>query len=1049
MIPNEKIEEILAKVSIEDIIAKSGVALKQKGKVLVGKCPFHDDHNPSLTVWPQTQSYYCFVCHKSGDAITYMKDKYNLDYVEAVKALAKTAGVEIEEKPLTKEEREKYDLMERLKELCEKATEFFMGKLEGRALEYAKSRFADSTIEKWKIGAAGAGWRELYDHLKKLGFTDGEMMTCGLIRKNQKGTGYYDFFRERLMFPIFNRKWEVVGFSGRDISDKDNQAKYINTEETEIYRKREELLGLNFAVPAIRKYDICCIVEGNADVIHLHELGINNVVAGCGTALTDEQIEIISRYTKNICLIYDSDSAGQKATLESGEKISKMGLNALVLTIPDDEKGNKQDPDTFFRTREQFKEYFNNNKINFLAKKTYDQVDNCANDANKKASVIREICSMFFERPKNERESLVIELSKIMGPISLWKTTLRELVEEKKEKEEKLQKEKEERERSERQNEMWRKYGFYERNNCYWFHSQKGEGEFCGSNFIMEPLFHIESTVNAKRLYKIINEYGITRVVEFPQKDLISLQAFKLRCESLGNFRFDAGEYGLAKIKAYLYEKTKSCKEVVQMGWQKQGFFAWANGIFANGVFVPITEEGICTYKDENYYIPALSSFFASDDKLYQFERNFKNMEGKIKLYNWLEQFYKVYKDNAIVGFSFYVATLFRDYITERLRFFPILNIFGVKGSGKSEMAISMLKLFGDMPVGINMTNSTIAAMADHVAQTRNALCHIDEYKNSIEYDKVEFLKGLWDGTGRSRMNMDKDKKKEMTAVDSGIILTGQEMPKADIALFSRVIFTAFSKTNFTEEEKKLFTRLKDTEKEGLTHITNEILSHREQFKEKYFEKYNEVAEDLVEKIGDKKIEDRIWRNWCVITAALKTIKDIIELPFSYEKAVSEMAEMIIRQNEETLKDNEVNTFWDIFSFLAQDGQIEEDFDYKIIYENHLKTNKVDIDKPMHVLAINKTRIIDLYLKHCGITKQKPLPKSTLKYYLQNSSAYLGEKVMKIRKRTDKLMEKGVATATDGTGSVSVMTISTRLDCFNYEELGVDIETFSDDINTI
>ena len=1047
MIPENKKEEILSAISLEDIITKSGVQLKAKGKVLVGKCPFHDDHSPSLTVWPETQSYHCFVCQKGGNAITYVRDKYNLGYVEALKKLAEEAHVELDEKPLSEEEKHQYDFRKCLYSLCEDAAAYFVGKLEGYALDYAKSRFADVTITRWRLGTAPDGWHELYDYLKGKGYTDGEMLAAGLVKKNTKGTGYYDFFRNRLMFPVFSRTGAVIGFSGRDLSHKDDVAKYINTPETDIYKKGNELFGLNFAVQSIKKYDVCHIVEGNADVIRLHQLGVYNVVAACGTALTENQVNIISKYTKNICLIYDSDSAGQKATERSAELIYGMGMNALVLTIPNDEKGNKQDPDIFFRSKEQFRTYYNEHKANYLIRLAYNQLDNCSNDANKKADVVKRICGMFFNRPKNELESLVIELSKVIGPASLWKTTIKELKQEKLVEENERKKRKEEEDKSQRQNEMWRKYGFYERDNCYWFHAQKGEGEFCGSNFIMEPLFHIESTINAKRLYRLTNEYKIERVVEFPQKDLISLAAFKLRCESLGNFRFEAGDYGLAKIKAYLYEKTQTCKEVTQLGWQRQGFFAWANGIFADGKFTPITRDGICEYKKENYYIPAMSSFYASDDSLYMFERRFKNMPGDITLYNWLDLFCKVYKSNAIVGFSYYVATLFRDIIVGYFRFFPILNIFGVKGSGKSEMAVSLTKLFGDLPVGLNMTNSTIAAMADHVAQTRNALCHIDEYKNSIEYDKVEFLKGLWDGTGRNRMNMDKDKKKEMTAVDAGIILTGQEMPKADIALFSRVIFTAFSKTSFTEDEKNLFNQLKAVEKTGLTHITNEILSLRGDFTEKYLKNYSEAGEDLEQRIGKNSIEDRIWRNWCVIAGALRTIKDMVKLPFSYEKAIDEMAAMIKKQNEETLKDNEVNTFWDIFSFLAQDGQIEEGYDFKILYENRLKTNKVDIQQPIHILAINKTRILQLYQKHCNVTKQKPLPLSTLKFYLQNSPQYLGEKVMKIRKRTDHLIDK--ATTSDGYGNVSVMTISTRLDCFAYDELGIDVEVFTDDINTL
>src|SRR5574343_639095 len=159
----------------------------------------------------------------------------------------------------------------------------------------------------------------------------------------------------------------------------------------------------------------------------------------------------------------------------------------------------------------------------------------------------------------------------------------------------------------------------------------------------MEPLFHIESTLNAKRLYKLTNEFKVVRVIEFPQKDMISISAFRLRCESVGNFRFDAGEFGLNKLKAYLYEQTKTCTEIIQLGWQKQGFWAWANGIYFNNQFQPINEDGICTYNNENFYLPALSSFYKADEMLFQFERKMKFLPGRITLNDWLKKFLKVY----------------------------------------------------------------------------------------------------------------------------------------------------------------------------------------------------------------------------------------------------------------------------------------------------------------------------------------------------------------------------------------------------------------------
>ncbi|MCR4964832.1 MAG: DNA primase [Bacteroidales bacterium] len=1042
MIDRDTLGEIKYRSDIVSVAQSLGLNPKKKGRLWLTVCPFHDDHTPSLNINQQTGTFHCYVCDKHGDVFDLVQEIRHCDFIEAAKMLAKSCGVEIkEDHPRDESE------VRKEKELLEAnriASEFFISKLDGSALEYTLSRFEEETVKMWGIGYAPKEWHALRDHLKQQGISWETGIEAGLLKKGDKGN-VYDVFRGRVVFPIRDIRGRVVAFSGRDITGEEGAAKYLNSPETPVYKKSRTLMGLDTALQGIRKYDVCILVEGNADVVKMHQIGINNTVAACGTALTEDHLSIIGKFTRNVALLYDSDNAGQAAAMRSAEMITKAGLNAVILTIPNTEDGQKQDPDTYFQNKEQFKTFYNSFKKSYWVQLAEMKADNCENDALYKSKTIREIAKLFYLRRPSETAAIIDELSEIIPTKALWNKAIKDMKENDKE----VEREQAASERSARQNEMYTKYGFYEKDHCYWFHNPKGEGMFEGSNFVMEPLFHIESTINAKRLYRMTNTYNVTRVVEFPQKDLISLAAFKLRCESLGNFLFNGGEYGLAKIKSYLYEQTQTCKEVTQMGWQKQGFWAWANGIFDGQQYLPITDDGICKFNGENFYIPALSSFYRSDDTLYKFERKFAHKPGKITLYQWLDLFTRVYKDNAIVGFSFYVATLFRDIIVSQFRFFPILNIFGVKGSGKSEMAVSLTNLFGDLPVGLNMTNATIAAMADHVAQTRNALCHIDEYKNSIEYDKVEFLKGLWDGTGRNRMNMDKDKKKEMTAVDAGIILTGQEMPKADIALFSRVIFTAFAKSIFTDGEKKLFNELKEVEKEGLTHITNEILGHRKEFAAKYRENFEAAGSELEKWVEKNGIEDRIWRNWMVVIAALRTIREFIELPFSYEKAVEKMASMISNQNTETLKDNEVNTFWEIFSFLAKDGSIEEDYDYKILHVTSFRTNKVDMERTMRVLVIDKTRVLQLYNKHCKISGIKAIPLSTLKFYLQNSPDYLGEKVFKMKRRIERLQDKQTQRedATDYMNpTVQYRVISTRADCFNYDALGIDIENEYSDL---
>ena len=279
--------------------------------------------------------------------------------------------------------------------------------------------------------------------------------------------------------------------------------------------------------------------------------------------------------------------------------------------------------------------------------------------------------------------------------------------------------------------------------------------------------------------------------LELKQEDLIALAKFKQKIEGLGNFIWKGTEKELTKLKSYLYEKTETATEITQMGWQRAGFYAFGNGVFYDCHFIPADEFGIVRLKDKgNFYLPSSSSIYKNDPKLFTFEKQFVHLNlSSVTLTQFTEQLFKVYGDNGRVGFCFYLATLFRDVVTSTSanHWFPILNLFGPKGSGKSELGHTLLSLFTISYTAPNIQNSTPSALNDTVAQSANALAHIDEYKNDIDPKMIEFLKGLWDGTGRTRMNMDLDKKKETTAVDSGIILSGQEMPTSDIALFTRL----------------------------------------------------------------------------------------------------------------------------------------------------------------------------------------------------------------------------------------------------------------------
>lgn len=396
-----------------------------------------------------------------------------------------------------------------------------------------------------------------------------------------------------------------------------------------------------------------------------------------------------------------------------------------------------------------------------------------------------------------------------------------------------------------------------------------------------------------------------------------------------------------------------------------------------------------------------------------------------------------MFGDNGRIGFAFYLATLFRDVVTNASaeHWFPILNLFGPKGSGKSELGHTLLALFTIAYKAPNIQNSTISALNDTVAASANALAHIDEYKNDLDPKVIEFLKGLWDGTGRSRMNMDLDKKKEVTAVDAGIILSGQEMPTADIALFSRLIFLQFPRSTFTQEEKKNYMRLMEMRSGGLTHLTIALLKYRKRFEERFTGTLKEVRKQVGIALQGKQCEDRIVNNWCVPLAALRVLQDAVPT-LAYDDLFKIVIEGILKQNAECKTNGELGSFWNVVQYLASEGTINDTGDFVIRYLTKLKTDMVDtswLDKRA-VLYMQTSRIFNLYRKEGRKTDEKTLPTDALKYYLANSAAYLGQKVVRfiVFRNGYPILDSAKQ---DKHGNPAKLSQSARSYCFDYQKL--------------
>lgn len=341
MIPQEYIQEVARRNDIEELIGQY-VHLRRRGRTLTGLCPFHNEKTPSFTVYPDTQSFYCFGCGAAGDAITFVRKINNLGYVEAVKQLAARAGM-----PMPEEDDKESRQRSRMLEMNRCAARYFYEQLNARTPQAAEARrywkekrgLSDGAIRRFGLGYAPDEFGGLLHYLRRRGFSDSEVEDAGLAKRSMKGN-LYDLFRHRVMVPIIDVRGNIIAFGGRVLDD--SKPKYINSPETMVYKKSRTLFALNLAKKSASKRFILC--EGYMDVISMHEAGFDTAVCACGTALTPEQVKLLSEYAEEAVLSYDSDEAGQKATARSLALFSDTPVKVSVLSIP-----GAKDPDEFIR----------------------------------------------------------------------------------------------------------------------------------------------------------------------------------------------------------------------------------------------------------------------------------------------------------------------------------------------------------------------------------------------------------------------------------------------------------------------------------------------------------------------------------------------------------------------------------------------------------------------------------------------------------------------------------------------------------------------------
>lgn len=410
MIDQVTVDRIIGAADIVEVV-QDYVSLKKRGVNYLGNCPFHNEKTPSFTVSPAKGIYKCFGCGKGGNSVSFIMEHEHLTYVEALKFLAKKYHIEVEEKEVTAEELKSRNERESLMVTVAWAQRYFTDILhkhtEGKsvALSYFKERgFRDDIIEKFQLGYCLEQRNAFSTAAQREGYKLEYLVKTGL--SIQRENDAFDRFMGRVMFPIHSISGRVIAFGGRIMRSDKKLAKYINSPESDIYHKSNVLYGIYFAKQSITQQNRCLLVEGYTDVISLHQAGIENVVASSGTALTPDQIRLIKRFTPNITMLYDGDTAGIKASLRGIDLVLEEGLNVKVVLLPDGE-----DPDSYARSHSatEVLDFIAKNETDFIHFKTRLLLDDAKNDPIKKAGLITDIVRTISVIPDSITRSVYIK----------------------------------------------------------------------------------------------------------------------------------------------------------------------------------------------------------------------------------------------------------------------------------------------------------------------------------------------------------------------------------------------------------------------------------------------------------------------------------------------------------------------------------------------------------------------------------------------------------------------------------------------------------------
>lgn len=922
----EIIEKIFEASNMVEVIGEF-VDLKKSGATLKGLSPFVEEKTGSFMVSPAKGIWKCFSSGNGGNnAVSFLKAKEKLNFVESIEWLAKKYAIEIEydNSDWAKEYHEKQEKKGELRPLLEstirKFEEAFAALPANHPAKievYQKRKYTDEIVDAYRIGYA-PGRKYIYDLCVEHGKKN-DAIALGLIGDTN------DKWYDRVIYPLIDKRGtelNPVGIAGRRLSDDNKYAKWINSADSELYQKDVFWYGLDKAREEIVKQGEAWLVEGYNDVIAWQTNGIMNTIASCGTAIARKQMRALKKLCSKIVFCFDPDGAGKKAMLRYIPEFIRMGFRVQMVFL-----SPSLDPDDFVRFWDaSVKKYslsdlgtnsdYREDGFLFLMQENFrgkDEIEK-ASAAKELALLVAiiedeamqtiysgwlskesgikatQIKSWLKTKTDTIKETLVItddEFYRLPPSINIPLEKLRPTIE---------------------------RYQIFMANNQIWVQGKNGPPYSFKSvsNFSIEIIQHMQDEKFPMKLVRIKNVHGLQRIFDMQSADMNSPQAFENAVTAHGNFRWKGDRTDHELLKTFLFDGMGTGRKIDVLGWQPEGFWVWNNKISdPSGVVIDLDENGVFEKEDVSYYIPSANRIYRSNLYKYEAQKKIVFKDTTVTFQNYTSQVLKVHREHGMMGILFTVASMFQDIVVSELSFFPMLFLFGPASSGKDQLADVCQSFFGFPQTAINLEGgvSTIKAQVREFAQFSNTISQLSEYKpGDPKLDGV--LKGLWDRRGYKRGTIESHVGTESIPILSSVLMTGNYAPDQE-ALITRFIWQFMDKTTFSDADIKEYEKLSDMTKKGISCYTEEFLKHRAAVQNNFKFKFREFKATL----GQRKPEavSRMVANLSVLGTFYQMFANEMNFSFTFTEMMKHFEEIIDKQMNKMDSASTINRWWDCF----------------------------------------------------------------------------------------------------------------------------------------